>query len=53
MYHDKSINKYVKTHPEDNIHKRNPSAIKAQGMNCGLIADTHPYLPFQDINGTS
>ena len=53
MHHDKNINKYVKTHPADNIHKRNPSAIKAQAMNCGLIADTHPYLPFQDIDGTS
>ena len=32
VYQDKNINKYVKTHPADNIHKRNPSAIKGNEL---------------------
>lgn len=32
VYQDKNINKYVKTHPADNMHKRNPSAIKGNEL---------------------
>ena len=53
VHYDKNIKKYVKTHPANNIHERNRSAVKVQGMNYGLTADTHPYVPFQGIAGTS